>query len=212
MTTYWSGLFARYASTTSLIAPATRFFAYGHDLFASACAFSAPTRPSAPRLTITPATSGRAASVVNWVWSVAFSAAVPVIRAGSVRITVLYPPPAAAPGAVPMGATLPQVPPETEDVRWNACVSENAPFRPLTRTYTSPAFDQVLALMLSSAVPSSAETAIRLRVCALEKASALNCDGLNCDGLNCDGLNAPGLNWLGLNWLGLNWTVRTGTG
>jgi hypothetical protein len=38
--------------------------------------------------------------------------------------------------------------------------------------------------MLSSAVPSRAETAIRLRVCALENASALN--------------------WLGLNWLGLN--------
>ena len=75
---------------------------------------------------------------------------------------------------------------------------------------------QVLTTSDLPPVPPVAETAMMLRVWAVENACAisvaLNTDGLNADGenalgLNADGLNTDGLNADGENALGLPTTV-----
>ena len=64
-------------------------------------------------------------------------------------------------------------------------------------------FVQVFGVMLSVAVPSFAETAARLRVCALENADGLKAEGENAEGENADGLKAEGENAEGENADGL---------
>src|SRR4051812_25734249 len=103
----------------SRIACATRFFAYGHDLpMSSACALRAATLGLCDRFTTAPPT--RVAKVARVAATVALSVAEPLMRDGSVRITVLAPgvPTSVASPACSSRVTPEHGPPVVVTVRW----------------------------------------------------------------------------------------------
>ena len=127
----------------SLMAPATRFLAYGHPAVASAWSFSRPTWLywGCDRSTTTPATSGRVANA-NSLPSIAGTVppAPPVlpgccsIRAASTKISDCAEPAIAA-GAVPISATPEQAGRSSRlTSRAKGASVEVTPLRPLTRT------------------------------------------------------------------------------
>ena len=119
----------------SRMASATRFLAYGQEIAAglSACSCSACTFSLSPRSTIAPPTCG--ANAVSAVARASFSAGVPGIRPGSVRMTVRALP--GSPSSVgvssnPFSGPL-QMPPTVETLSVYDSVALK-PLRPWTRT------------------------------------------------------------------------------
>src|SRR4051812_9629307 len=150
------------------------------------------------RSTIVPATSGRAASVCSFASIADFSAAVPLMRERSVRMTVFTDWAGLSAGAEPTG-TIPVHEPASAVARSrNGAPALDAPWRPLTLTY-SLVLPQLLSVIRSSEVPSLVEPPIRLRTCALAYESGLKAEGENADGEKADGENADGENADGEN-------------